>query len=502
MRTTISATLPSGSSSSDQPRVPMTTRSSSRSVLNRRSAPAGSPSRMITSALAASCSWSHACNLSRTSGTLFRAAGGNFVDTANNYTNIFNLVRTANSTASTYVPDLLNLVDIDQWMRVFVFHRILGNWDSWGMGVGQNMYIYKTAGDSWKMFPWDIDFVLGDGNGASDGLWGGPVNAINRMFDTPAFRRMLWRAYREAANGFLTAEQSSAQIDARRDSLLNNRVTEIAEPTGVKTYIAARRQTILSNLAGNDAQSFAITTRNGANFSTATQTVILEGTAKFEVADLLVNGTPLPVEWFDFTSWRLRIPLTATSNALTIQGRDRFGNLIAGASDTGPQPSDLHRSFIDASADHEQNQAALEAERLAAVGVEQTAKEEALKRLSRRTALGLAASGILAVAKGQSEAAAALGLRAGPTRKLVIMPQAMRVIIPPLTSQYLNLTKNSSLAVAIGYPDVVSISNTAINQTGRAVECIAIIMAVYLFTSLTTSGFMNWYNARAAIKER
>jgi general L-amino acid transport system permease protein len=85
---------------------------------------------------------------------------------------------------------------------------------------------------------------------------------------------------------------------------------------------------------------------------------------------------------------------------------------------------------------------------------------------------------------------------------MVVLPQALRVIIPPMTNQYLNLTKNSSLAVAIGYPDVVSIANTAINQTGRAVECIAIIMLVYLTTSLATSAFMNWYNQRAAIKER
>jgi general L-amino acid transport system permease protein len=84
----------------------------------------------------------------------------------------------------------------------------------------------------------------------------------------------------------------------------------------------------------------------------------------------------------------------------------------------------------------------------------------------------------------------------------VMLPQALRVIIPPVTNQYLNLTKNSSLAVAIGYPDVVSIANTAINQTGRAVECIAVIMLVYLSTSLFTSFMMNWYNTRSAIKER
>ncbi len=111
-------------------------------------------------------------------------------------------------------------------------------------------------------------------------------------------------------------------------------------------------------------------------------------------------------------------------------------------------------------------------------------------------------AGIQSVARGQSEAAAALGLSPGQTMQLVTLPQALRVIIPPMTNQYLNLTKNSSLAVAIGYPDVVSIANTALNQTGRAVECIAIVMLVYLTTSLATSFLMNWYNNRAAIKER
>jgi general L-amino acid transport system permease protein len=111
-------------------------------------------------------------------------------------------------------------------------------------------------------------------------------------------------------------------------------------------------------------------------------------------------------------------------------------------------------------------------------------------------------AGIQSVPRGQIEAASALGLPRGNQMRLVILPQALRVIIPPMTNQYLNLTKNSSLAVAIGYPDVVSIANTAINQTGRAVESIAIIMLVYLTTSLATSAFMNWYNKRSAIKER
>jgi general L-amino acid transport system permease protein len=94
-------------------------------------------------------------------------------------------------------------------------------------------------------------------------------------------------------------------------------------------------------------------------------------------------------------------------------------------------------------------------------------------------------------------------LRANPTLRLVVIPQAMRVIVPPLTSQYLNLTKNSSLAVAIGYPDLVQIfTGTVLNQTGQAVEVVAITMAVYLSISVATSLFMNWYNARIALVER
>jgi len=111
-------------------------------------------------------------------------------------------------------------------------------------------------------------------------------------------------------------------------------------------------------------------------------------------------------------------------------------------------------------------------------------------------------AGIQSVGRGQREAAMAIGLRPTPILNLVILPQALRVIIPPLTSQMLNLTKNSSLAVAIGFPDFVSVANTTINQTGQAVEGVALIMAVYLIFSLSTSAFMNWYNKRMALVER
>lgn len=112
-------------------------------------------------------------------------------------------------------------------------------------------------------------------------------------------------------------------------------------------------------------------------------------------------------------------------------------------------------------------------------------------------------AGILAVSRGQSEAAYSLGLRPGPALRLVVVPQALRVIIPPLTSQYLNITKNSSLAVAIGYPDFFALfAGTTLNQTGQAIEIIALTMAVYLVISLITSALMNLYNRRMALVER
>ena len=111
-------------------------------------------------------------------------------------------------------------------------------------------------------------------------------------------------------------------------------------------------------------------------------------------------------------------------------------------------------------------------------------------------------AGIQSVSKGQREAAMSVGLKPGQVLNLVILPQALRVIIPPLTSQMLNLTKNSSLAVAIGYPDFVSVAGTTINQTGQAIEGVAMIMIVYLCLSLSTSAFMNWYNKKVALVER
>jgi general L-amino acid transport system permease protein len=108
--------------------------------------------------------------------------------------------------------------------------------------------------------------------------------------------------------------------------------------------------------------------------------------------------------------------------------------------------------------------------------------------------------GLMAVAKGQGEAARAIGLNEGQTLRLVVLPQAMRIMVPPLASQYLNLTKNSSLAVIVGYPDLVAVfAGTSLNQTGQAIETLSLVMLFYLACSLSVSAFMNWWNARSAV---
>jgi hypothetical protein len=123
-------------------------------------------------------------------------------ESANNFTNLLDLVTAVNTRGPSYLPRVLATVDVDQWMRTFAFQRIVGNWDSYGMGRGKNMYAYKRDGMTWKLFSWDVDFALDSGgNGPGDGLWGAGDPTINTLFDTPAIQRRLWQAYRDAVLG-------------------------------------------------------------------------------------------------------------------------------------------------------------------------------------------------------------------------------------------------------------------------------------------------------------
>jgi hypothetical protein len=266
--------------------------------------------------------------------------------TASDYSSLFNLVSAANSTTDR-VAKLPGLADMEEWMRVFAYHRILGNWDSYSFSVGQNMYLYTPLGERAKLLPCDVDFVLGDGNGVSDGLSGGQDPIMNNLYSLPIYQRMLWRAYQDAINGPLQSANYEPQLAARRTALLNNGVT-LADPGGIRTYIEGRRNYIQGQLQSADVASLQITSNGGGNFSTATPTITMTGTAPFAVSSIEINGVPYPITWTGVTTWSISVPLGAPVNNLTVVGKDLRGNPVPGATDsvtvtytgTVPQPTD------------------------------------------------------------------------------------------------------------------------------------------------------------------
>lgn len=270
-------------------------------------------------------------------------------DSANNMTNLLQLVEAVNTRGTTYESKVFSTVDVDQWMRTFAFERIVGNWDSYGMGRGKNMYAYKRDGMSWKLFPWDVDFALdAGGNGPSDSLWGSPDPAIQRMFDNVAMRRRLWQAYLDAVNGPMLPERVAAEADARANALRNNGVPTRSND-GAKNYLAARRKTIVDQYNAADVPTLEITSNGGRDITTTGSTVSLTGRAPLAFANLTVNGVPYPVVWTGETTWRLSVPLLQATSVLLIAGTDRWGNPFEGLSDSItvtssgalPQPQDF-----------------------------------------------------------------------------------------------------------------------------------------------------------------
>lgn len=255
-------------------------------------------------------------------------------DSSNNFTNLLQLVEAANAPASNYPGSVFESVDVDQWMRTFAFERIVGNWDSYGLGRGKNMYAYRRDGLPWKLFPWDVDFALdGGGNGPTDSLWGSGDPAIQRMFDDFAIRRRLWQAYIDAVNGPLLPDQVAAQVSSRADALRNNGVPT-TDNNGARTYLEVRRQTIQNAIKANDVPALEITSNGGRDVTTGASSVVLTGNAPLALAGLAVNGVPYPVQWTGYTTWRMTVPLTQQTNPLQITGLDRFGNPLSGYSDS------------------------------------------------------------------------------------------------------------------------------------------------------------------------
>lgn len=250
-------------------------------------------------------------------------------DSANNLTNIFDLVAAANSPSLT--TSMLDLADMEEWMRLLGYHRVTGNWDSWGYNIGQNMFLYKPNGGKFVLLPWDIDFVLGLGDGATAAVSGGQDPRLNAIFSNPTFRRMLWRLFQDAANGPMLPENFGPQIATRRAALRNNGITANGSTNAIFTYLSSRRRYLTNQLAVADAKTFAIGNNGGVDFTNDTASVTLTGTAPFAVAQLLVNDGAYPITWTDPTHYSLKVPLSQAVNRLRLVGLDLRGQPVPGA---------------------------------------------------------------------------------------------------------------------------------------------------------------------------
>jgi len=248
---------------------------------------------------------------------------------ANDYTSLFGLVDAVN-TADTgaYTTNVEQIVDVDEWMRTFCLEHIAGNWDAYGYSRGKNMYTYKPTEGKWLMITWDVDFVLGaSSDGPTTAMYAVNDPTISRMYYHPPFARAYYRAMHDAVNGPLLDSVVNPLMDAYYGALTNNKVS-VTAPSSGKSYVRARRNYLLSQLAGVSAP-FAITSNSGKDFATATNLLTLTGTAPVAIKTLEVNGVNYPVTWTSVTAWSLRLPLTARTNALTVQGYDSRGNLFS-----------------------------------------------------------------------------------------------------------------------------------------------------------------------------
>lgn len=249
-------------------------------------------------------------------------------DSANDFRELFNLVDAAALSGQPLVNRMHALADMDNWMRNFALQHIVGNWDAWGYNRGKNAYAYKPVNGRWAVIPWDIDFVLGSGSdGPTTDVFGTNDPTVSKLYNTPEFRRLYWRAFQDAINGPLRADRIGPVLDARYQALRANGANVI-EPGPIKSWIASRRNYLIGRLNSEDTAGFAITSNGGADFSTASPTATLTGTAPVAAATIEINGIAYPATWSNVRTWNIAYPLRAGVNVLTITARDRQGRLL------------------------------------------------------------------------------------------------------------------------------------------------------------------------------
>jgi hypothetical protein len=255
-------------------------------------------------------------------------------DSANNYSHFFDLVTAVNQSAASLVPQVENLVDVENWMGVIALQHLVGNWDAYGSDRGKNGYIYKPVNGRFGMVPWDIDFVLGSSSdSATRDIFDASDPTITKLWNTAPFRRIYLRAFLEAIADPLQNSRFDPIVDKRYAALVANGIA-VANPQAIKSWVTQRRNYLSSRIAGLDTSTFAITSNNGVDFSTNQLLLTLTGSSPIKVATLTINGTPMPVTWTSATTWTMQIALGARTNVLNLGGLDSHGRPITGIADS------------------------------------------------------------------------------------------------------------------------------------------------------------------------
>ena len=257
-------------------------------------------------------------------------------DSALDFTNVFVLADALNAASpEPYTAQTEALVDVEQFMGVFAFEHIIVNFDSWGHDIGKNMYSYKSPTGKWRLYPFDLDWLMlvsaQTGRGpANASLYSSEDPTVSRMYDHPPFRRAYLRAVRKAVDHGMDAAAYEPVMDAKYRSLVENGVTlcdggSLVNPTVVKQWFSTRRDFLLGQLAEGEA-SFGVA--GATSFTASTNVVTLTGTAPLGVESITVNGQSWPVTWTSVTGWRIRVPLVPGANALTVGGLDENGAAV------------------------------------------------------------------------------------------------------------------------------------------------------------------------------
>jgi hypothetical protein len=253
----------------------------------------------------------------------------------NHFDDLFALVDAVNSPTKVYTASVEAEADIEQWMRTFAAEHLVGNWDSYGYGNGQNLYSYKSAKGRWRMMIWDLDVAIGAVSDppTSDLFkltnpffpnFDGDTAIVDRMYKTPRFARAYWRAVQDAVNGPMVSSNLNARLDPRTAAFAASGIT-VTSPDVIKTYFSSRRSYALGRLATVAA---GFTVNNPTEFSTNNNLVLLSGTAPIDARDIVVNGVPFPVTWTSVTSWVASIVVSTGQTELVVQGLNSAGQPI------------------------------------------------------------------------------------------------------------------------------------------------------------------------------